>query len=58
MMASDIRDGLQNAIDAAHSGMADHSGHAHNYVDHAGDSESGDVIYTCDPDGDGDCDYM
>lgn len=58
MMNSDLRDSLRNAIQAAHSGVGGHDGHWHSYVDHSGDEDSGDVIYTCDPDNDGDCDYM
>ncbi len=58
MSANDIRDGLQNAISAAHDGDPAHAGHYHGYVDHTGDENSGDVTFTCDPDGDGDTDYV
>lgn len=58
MSASEIRDGLQNAVRAAHRGDSTHDNHYHSYVDHTGDEDSGEVIYTCDPDNDGDCDYM
>lgn len=58
MSSNDIRDGLQNAISAAHDGDAAHAGHYHGYVDHTGDENGGDVTFTCDPDQDGDCDYV
>ncbi len=58
MSSNEMRDGLQNAISAAHDGDPAHSGHSHQYVDHTGDEASGDCIFTCDPDGDGDTDYV
>lgn len=45
-MHSDVRARLADAINDAHRG----TGHYGNYIDHSGDGESGDVVYSCDGD--------
>lgn len=54
LSSNEMRDRLQNAITAAHKASGQHP----MYVDHTGDEQSGDVIFACDPDGDGDTDYV
>ncbi len=46
LSAGDVRSRLSDAINDAHRG----SGKYAYYVDHFGDAESGDVIYSCDGD--------
>ena len=46
LMHSDVRARLQDAVQDAHRG----TGKWGSYIDHSGDAESGDVIYSCDGD--------
>src|ERR1017187_3991210 len=54
MSSNEMRDKLQNAITAAHKGTNQNP----QYVDHTGDEDSGTCVFSCDPDGDGDTDYV
>jgi hypothetical protein len=46
LMHSDVRDRLRDAVNDAHRG----TGKWGSYIDHDGDGDSGDVIYSCDGD--------
>lgn len=46
MLHSNVRARLADAVNDAHRG----TGHYGSYIDHDGDGESGDVIYSCDGD--------
>src|ERR1017187_4524319 len=54
MSSNEMRDKLQNAITAAPQGTSQNP----HYVDHTGDEDSGTCIFSCDPDNDGDTDYV